>query len=253
MFATAAHDLGLRLRCLDRPGIGGSDPQPGRSWADWAGDLEAVADALGARHFAVTGWSEGGPWALAAAAYIDPARLVHVTSIAPGAYGAFGANWAASHLSAADALGGTLALHFRPGFDLMYELIDFGATFFSDQYGKALRKAGCPADRAVLADPAVLETIVEAARTCFRQGASGLIADSRMLYAAWPFELSAIHRPVHLWQGTADTFVPYAVNKPVGEAMPQCRWHEVPDGGHFIAVSHALPILQIAARDLAAA
>jgi hypothetical protein len=30
--------------------------------------------------FAVTGWSEGGPWALAAAAYLDPARLVHVTA-----------------------------------------------------------------------------------------------------------------------------------------------------------------------------
>jgi hypothetical protein len=46
---------------------------------------------LEARHqeFGVTGWSEGGPWALAAVAFIHPTRLRHVSSIAPGSYGAF--------------------------------------------------------------------------------------------------------------------------------------------------------------------
>ncbi len=253
VFAAAARELGLRLLCLDRPGMGGSDPQPGRGWGDWAADLQAVADALGAGRFAVTGWSEDGPWALAAAAYLDPARMVHVASIAPASYGAFGANWAAKHLAAADALGGFLALHFKPGFRLMYELIDLTATRFPKTYGRALLKAGCPADRVALADPAMLATMVDAACGCFHQGADGLIADARLLYDAWPFDLAAIHRPVHLWQGTADTLVPYAVNRPVGAALPQCVWHEVPEGGHFIAVSHARPILELAARDLAVA
>jgi pimeloyl-ACP methyl ester carboxylesterase len=135
----------------------------------------------------------------------------------------------------------------------MYELIDLSATHFPDQYGQALLKAGCPADRAALADPAMLAAMIEAARRCFDQGAEGLIADARLLYAAWPFQLAAIHRPVHLWQGTADTLVPYAVNKPVAEALPQCIWHEVPDAGHFVAISHARPILEHAAEDLAAA
>lgn len=253
VFAAAASALGLRLLCIDRPGMGGSDLQPGRSWRGWATDLEAVANALGAGPFAVTGWSEGGPWALAAAAYLDPARLVHVTSIAPGSYGAFGANWAARYLSAADALGGFLALHLRPGFTLMYDLIELTATRFPEQYGQALVKAGCPADRAALADPAMLAAMVQAARGCFEQGAQGLIADARMLYEAWPFDLKAIDRPVHLWQGSADTFVPCPINKRVGEALPQCRWHEVPEGGHFIAISHAQAILELAAADLAAA
>ena len=35
-----------------------------------------IADAMGSDEFGVTGWSEGGPWALAAAAYVDPARLL---------------------------------------------------------------------------------------------------------------------------------------------------------------------------------
>jgi pimeloyl-ACP methyl ester carboxylesterase len=114
VFEAHALALGLRFVCVDRPGQGRSDPQPNRTFASWASDLEAVADRFCAEKFAVTGWSEGGPWALAAAAYLDPARLVHVTSIAGGSYGAFGANWAAKDLSKADAIGGFLALHFRP-------------------------------------------------------------------------------------------------------------------------------------------
>ena len=142
LFDAAAKAHGLRFVGIDRPGIGRSDPQPGRSFQGWAEDLLRVADALGAGRFAVTGWSEGGPWALAAAAYLDPARLVHVACIGGGSYGAFGANWAAKYLSSADALGGRLALHFHPGFKLMYELIGLGATHFEQSYAKTLAQGG---------------------------------------------------------------------------------------------------------------
>ena len=97
LFAKAASKNRLRLVCVDRPGIGQSSRQKTRSYAGWADDLTAIADALGYRAFGVTGWSEGGPWALAAAAYIDPLRLRHVSSIAGGSYGTFGDNWAAAH------------------------------------------------------------------------------------------------------------------------------------------------------------
>ena len=252
VFAPHALKLGLRFVCVDRPGQGKSDPHPDRTFASWAADLEVIAGALEVDRFAVTGWSEGGPWALAAAAYLDPAKLVHVTSIAGGSYGAFGANWAAKELTRADAIGGFLALHFRPGFQLMYELIDITATRFPEQYKKALLKAGCPADLQALADEDVLNAIVESGRECFRQGAEGLVTDARMLYQDWPFDVTAIQRPVHLWQGSADTFVPYAVNEPLGKRMPGAVWHEIADGGHFIAISHAAEILAIAAKDLAA-
>jgi pimeloyl-ACP methyl ester carboxylesterase len=252
IFAPHALKLGLRFVCVDRPGQGRSDPQQDRTFAGWAADLQAIASALGADQFAVTGWSEGGPWALAAAAYLDQSKLIHVTSIAGGSYGAFGANWAARDLSKADALGGFLALHFRPGFRLMYDLLDVATTRFPEQYKQGLLKAGCPADREALADEEALNTIVEAGRECFRQGAEGLVTDARMLYEKWPFDVTAINRPVHLWQGSSDTFVPYAVNKPLGERMPGAIWHEVAEGGHFIAISHAAEILAIAAEDFTA-
>ncbi len=141
LFDSQAKANGLRFVCADRPGIGGSDPQPGRTWEGWADDLLSLADSLGAHRFAVSGWSEGGPWALAASAYLDPARLVHVSCIGGASYGTFGANWSAKYLSSVDALGGRLALHFQPGFKLMYEVLGMSAKHFGDRYATAIKKS----------------------------------------------------------------------------------------------------------------
>lgn len=253
LFAAAAKANGLRLVAPDRPGIGGSTPHRERSFKSWADDLVSVADALGAQRFGVVGWSEGGPWALAAAAYIDQARLVHVTNIAGGCYGTFGANWAQRQLSRQDALGGRLALHFHPGFKLMYDVLGLTATRFEHAYGKSIMKAVNDSDREVLSDDSVLKVFLAESRECFAQGADGLVADATLLYAAWPFEVSEITRPVHFWQGTDDTLVPPDINRMVAEKTPGSIWHSVDGGGHFIAVSHAAQILSIAASDLSRA
>lgn len=250
LFDSEARAQGLRFVGADRPGIGGSDPQPGRTFADWAHDLQSLADSLGAQRFAVTGWSEGGPWALAAAAYLDPERLVHVSNLSGACYGTFGANWAAAHLSAADALGGRLALHFHSGFKLSYELLELGVTHFEDRYAQALRRAVCPADQVLLSDEQILRPFLKAGRECFRQGAEGLVADATLIYERWPFDLTRVTRPVHFWQGSADTLVPEIINRTVANKTPGAVWHPVPGGGHFIALSHAKAILAQAANDL---
>src|SRR5690606_34005718 len=138
-------------------------------------DLTAIADALGHVEFGVTGWSEGGPWALAAAAYIDPLRLRHVSSIAGGSYGAFGDNSAAKHLSRIDALGGFLALHFEPGFRLMYASLGLSAEHFRQSYYKALLKAANDADRQILLRPGFEAAFCEMSADCFAQGSEGLV------------------------------------------------------------------------------
>src|SRR3954453_14248046 len=47
---------GLRPLRVDRPGFGGSTPNPGRSVADAATDVAAILDALGVDRFATYGW-----------------------------------------------------------------------------------------------------------------------------------------------------------------------------------------------------
>ena len=51
---------GLRLISYDRPGYGGSSPQPGRTVADCAGDVRAICAELGIDRLATWGISGGG-------------------------------------------------------------------------------------------------------------------------------------------------------------------------------------------------
>ncbi len=91
----AAERLGLRWVGHDRPGYGGSSPQPGRTVAAVADDVAALADALGVDRFAVMGHSGGGPHALACAALL-PGRVVAVVAVSgPAPYDAVGLDFLA--------------------------------------------------------------------------------------------------------------------------------------------------------------
>jgi pimeloyl-ACP methyl ester carboxylesterase len=250
LFADSASKNRLRFVCVDRPGIGRSSPQENRSYSGWAEDLTTVADDLGYHEFGVTGWSEGGPWALAAAAYIDPVRLRHVSSIAGGSYGTFGNNWAAEHLSKVDALGGFLALHFEPGFRLMYASIGVTVDHFRGTYLKQLQNAVNDYDRQVLLRPDAGATMCDTGAECFAQGSEGLVRDSELLYRSWAFDVRTIERRVHMWQGTDDKLVPAPINKRVADEMPGAVWHPVEGAGHFVAVGSADELLGIAAEEL---
>lgn len=252
LLAQSATRNRLRLVCVDRPGIGQSSPQQARTWSGWANDLTTIADALGHETFGVTGWSEGGPSALAAATYIDPDRLRHVTSIAGGSYGAFGDNWAAQYLSKADALGGFLALHFEPGFRLMYAAVELTADRFRTTYIQQLLKAVNDYDRQIVLRPGFDVAFGEASAECFAQGSAGLVRDAELLYRRWAFDVEKIQRPVHMWQGLADTLVPAPINKTIADRMPGAVWHPVEGAGHFVAIGAGDEILAIAAKELGA-
>jgi len=252
LLAESATRNRIRLVGVDRPGQGQSSPQQNRTYSGWADDIVTVADALGGHEFGVTGWSEGGPWALAAAAYIDPVRLRHVSSIAPGSYGAFGDNSAAQYLSKIDAFGGTLALRFTPGFRLMYATLGFTARHFPDSFVKQVRGTLNDYDQQLLLRPDVANAFGDTCAECFAHGSDGLVHDAELLYHHWAFDVAQIERPVHLWQGLDDKLVPDPINKAVADAMPGSVWHPVDGAGHFIAVGEGDDIFAIAAQDLGA-
>ncbi|NMN96739.1 alpha/beta fold hydrolase [Antrihabitans stalactiti] len=252
LFARFAAKYKLRFVGVDRPGIGRSSPQKERTFAGWADDLTIVADALGYREFGVTGWSEGGPWALAAAAYIDPRRLRHVSSIAGASYGTFGDNSAAQYLSKIDAMGGTLALRFTPGFRLMYKSLGLTAKHYRKTYFSQLDKAVNSYDQEIARRPDVESDFYEATVECFAQGSDGLVRDAIPLYRRWAFDVTTIERKVHLWQGLDDLLVPDPINKAVADRMPGAVWHPVDGAGHFVAIGAGDDIFAIAADELGA-
>ena len=63
--ARVAEACGIRLVSYDRPGYGESTARPGRTIADSADDVAAVAEALGIGRLGVWGFSGGPPHGLA--------------------------------------------------------------------------------------------------------------------------------------------------------------------------------------------
>src|SRR6202140_4400173 len=96
LYAPTAADAvsrGLRLICYDRPGYGGSTPQPGRTVADCATDVRAICAALGLDRLAMWGASGGGPHVLACAALL-PGLVTAVASLAsPAPFNAEGLDY----------------------------------------------------------------------------------------------------------------------------------------------------------------
>ena len=75
----------VRHIAYSRPGYGGSERDAGRTVADCAWDVAAIADELGIERFFTIGLSGGGPHALASAALL-PDRVIAVAtmgSVAP--------------------------------------------------------------------------------------------------------------------------------------------------------------------------
>jgi pimeloyl-ACP methyl ester carboxylesterase len=76
-----AESRGIRLISYDRPGYGGSTPQPGRTVASAAEDVAAIAKELNLDRLSVWGKSGGGPHALACAALL-PDLVVAAAALA---------------------------------------------------------------------------------------------------------------------------------------------------------------------------
>jgi len=74
MLHAEAERRGLRVIAPDRPGIGLSDPLPGRGFSSFPKDISALADELGLDRFRLFGISGGCPYTLATAAAL-PERV----------------------------------------------------------------------------------------------------------------------------------------------------------------------------------
>ena len=76
--AAPPNGIGLRLVCLERPGVGDSTDHVYPHLRDMSDDVAIVADRLGHDRFMVAGLSGGGPYALACA-HDEPYGVVAIT------------------------------------------------------------------------------------------------------------------------------------------------------------------------------
>lgn len=223
---------GLRVVSPDRPGYGGSSPQPGRTMSDWPTDVAGLANALGIDRFIVAGQSSGGPYAVACAALL-PNRvsgavvIAGVTDMAwPEAWDGFfeaeiavmrvpdeqSATARCEELFGAD--GGGLLGSSGP------ELPEPDMAFFSDE-----KRAN-----------AMLASMTEA----FRQGVGGYAQDMVLQGRAWSFAPSAITTPAIVAHGELDTIIPLAHSRHTADLIPGASLRILPGHGH-LTISAEIP------------
>jgi pimeloyl-ACP methyl ester carboxylesterase len=224
--------LGIRWIAHDRPGYGASTPRPGRDVASAAGDVAAVADALGVERFAVLGHSGGTPHALACAALLPDRVLAAAGGAGLAPHGAAGLDWLA-------------------GMSPLSEL-----THRSSLEGRAAREAFEAADRPEMeftpTDLAAFDGdwgwFAEVVGPAIESGPAAQVDDDLAYVAPWGFDPGTITAPILLLHGEADRVVPAAHSRWLAEHCPTAELRLTPGDGHISVLNHAASSLEWLAR-----
>ncbi|RKH85091.1 alpha/beta hydrolase [Corallococcus sp. AB045] len=239
--AEAVRELGVRLLCVDRAGLGLSQPDPLKDFSRWTADVAAVMEALGLSRPAVVGFSQGAPFAVALAGAGRVSAMALVAGQDELAYPATRA------LLPPEVAGMVAAIESdRAGFEA-----GFAARADADGMWALVDGMSGPEDRARYREPAFASAYRQALREGFAQGASGYARDLTLAMGRWPVPPEAITVPVRLWYGGRDTS---PVHSPDGGALlatrfPRAVRHFLPDEGGSLLWTRARDIL----RDLLAA
>jgi pimeloyl-ACP methyl ester carboxylesterase len=222
----------LRLISYDRPGYGGSTPQPGRSIADCASDVRAICAALGIDRLAMWGLSGGGPHVLACAALLPDlvTAAASLASLAP--YDAEGLDWLAGF--SAEAIEEVrLTLGDRTE----------ARAWFRQECAEIL---GAPPAQVALkwqaqmpgVDLALLTDEAVSMQQALAPGIEGSWDDCVAQLTPWGFDVAQISIPVLLLHGGQDRAVPFSHGEWLAAHIPGVEARFFPDEGHAIRDSH---------------
>jgi len=237
LLADPAASAGVRLIGMDRPGIGNSDPAPGRALTDWPHDVAQVADRLGIQRFAVQGFSAGGAYALACARRIAD-RLTGcglISSICPPGLVQQAAAW---WMRAGWWIGAR-----RP--ELLLQVLRASMPdSLSDEPGAEQRlrriEPWLPrADRQALRRPQIRKPLVRAMTESRRQGAQASRREILTLVRGWNVPIEEIDlRNVFMWHGEDDRITPIGPARLLAARLPHCCATFYPGEGHFSTLAN---------------
>ncbi len=226
---------------VDRPGYGHSSYHPGRTFADWASDVAALADHLKLDSFAVMGVSGGGPHALACARLL-PERVTAagvVSGVGPIGDPEFDAGPAILNRGVT-LLAQQSPLLLRP----MFWFQEFSVRRWPEATLRAAAKRFPPADAAVLVRADVRAAFFDDVQRSSATAAQAATQDFVLFAQDWGFRLEDITVPVHLWHGDADRNVVIGHGRFMARRIPGASLHECPGEGHLLYVNHVEEVLR---------
>ncbi len=226
--------LGVRLVTVDRPGIGASTHDPGRSAASTAADLGCLVTRLGGP-LPVVANSQAAVFGLAAAARGIASRLLLV--------------------SPADEVADPRVFARLPGpvRDVVTGVRQDPAAaraFFAGLGPAGMERmvldGADPGDREVYTDPAFLARYRAALREGFANDGAGYATDTLIAMSPWQLDWSAIRVPVRVWFGERDRVHSPDLGALLTSRIPGAERRVVPGAGGALLWTHAEEILAAA-------
>jgi pimeloyl-ACP methyl ester carboxylesterase len=230
---------GIRLISHDRPGYGRSSERPGRSIADCAADVRAIADDLEIERIAVWGWSGGGPYALACAAILPDlvAAAAVLGSLAP---------WDAPGLDffggmGQDNIDDITLYHSDPSAARKRSVHDRDEVLATtlDEQTEALASLLSAPDRAVLTGE-FAEWLLSAEQIGLAPGDQGWWDDGVAHMAPWGFGIGSVRVPVKVWHGRQDRFSPFQHGLWLADHTPGAEAAIDDSDGHLTLVTRRI-------------
>jgi pimeloyl-ACP methyl ester carboxylesterase len=214
----AADRLGLRWVSYDRPGYGGSTPDPGRDLASAAELVSSVADGLGIDRLALMGHSGGGSHALACGVLLSD-RVIAVVSVAGLApFGAEGLDWFAGM-----ARSGVESLRAAAAGRAAKESHEAAGAEYDPEF--------TPADEAALSGG--WSWLLDVVRPAIAQGPRGLIDEDLAYVAPWGADPTRLTAPTLLLHGGRDRVVPSSHGEWLTDHCPSAELRLLRDDGHI--------------------
>ncbi len=197
----AARRMGVRLLAPDRPGIGLSDPKPGRTVLDWPVDLIGFAEAVGLSRFSLIGWGGASPFVMASA--LRAAHRLRAVGIVSGIASPDRAIVTGGGIG--EQLRRLSARYFPWWVARWVRAVSSAIVADPDRTIDRLLGVVDEPDRSVVRDPDWREHYRSVVREAFRRGPEGAIEDLRAVYGDWGFLPRQVPMVMNLWFGPAET------------------------------------------------
>ncbi len=225
----AARAEAVRVLAPERPGIGLSTTQPGRTLLDHAQDVRTLAEQLGIGRFAVLGESGGGPYALSCAHELrDRVGCVAVVC----GLGRVAGPGATEGIALKERIGYAIAARMPLLAGRALVPIAAWACHRPRQFLRLTCWQLGEVDRQALQGP-LGDLVAADFAEAFRQGGRGVAHDLELLFGPWPFEPSAIRTPVVFFHGERDRTVSLAGARALASHVPDAQLRIWQQHGHF--------------------
>ncbi|OAI58067.1 hypothetical protein AYO49_01430 [Verrucomicrobiaceae bacterium SCGC AG-212-N21] len=221
---------GIRVIAPDRPGIGLSELQPGRTLLDWPRDLSELAKHLGWEQFHAVGVSGGGPYVLACA-HALPDRLLSAGVIcgAPPLrdVGSRDLMWTYRL-----ALWGQrhVPLLLAPGFMVAGQIMRLPPN--SAVIRSFLNKLG-QRDQLAMSNLKNFRILMESGRVALRSGTRCLSDDGNIYSSDWGIDLGTVNYPIRYWHGGLDKNIPPGLVGKFVQKIPGAKLRILEEDGHY--------------------